>query len=293
MNLGLRWDRETLSHDGSDDLAPRVGLMWQAGPSTRLRAGWGRYFQAQGVDELAVSDGDARIHGGQHAEHWVVSAEHRLGNGLGVRVEAYRKRYDALRPRYENLLNPLVVLPELKPDRIRIDADSARAQGVELSFDYEHGPLASWLSYGWAIVEDRVDVRDIPRSWDQPHVVNAGTTYHGARWDFTLTAAWRSGWPTTRSELLTLEPFPLVVTGARNAERLGTYLRFDARVARRFDLGARHRLTVFLDASNLTNRRNDCCQEYQIETEAPVPYLDVAPLESLPTVPSLGVTWEF
>lgn len=292
-SLGLRWDRETLSPDGSDSLGPRVGLLWQAGAATRLRASWGRYFQAQGVDELSVSDGDPRIYPGQHAEHWIASLEHDFGRGLGLRIEAYRKQYDDLRPRYENLLNPLVVLPELMPDRIRIAPDSAQADGIEVSLDYGNGPVSGWVSYGWAAVEDRVDGQDIARSWDQSHTVNAGVSYVGAKWDFTFAATWRSGWPTTQVELLTLEPFPLVETGRRSAERLGTYLRFDARVARRFDLGSGQRMTAFLEVSNLTNRRNACCVEYQIETEEPVPYLDVGPLDSLPIVPTLGVIWEF
>jgi hypothetical protein len=292
-NVGLRWDRETLSPGGSGHLSPRVGLLWKPGPTTRLRASWGQFFQAQGIDELAVSDGDARIYGGQHAEHWVASLEQELGHGLDLRIEAYRKQYDDLRPRYENLLNPLVVLPELKPDRIRIEPESARADGIEATLAYNEGPLAGWLSYGWSVVEDHVDERDVARSWDQTHVVSAGATWRGDRWDFTLAASWRSGWPTTDVELLTLDPMPLVVTGQRNAERLGTYLRLDAHVARRFELGERQRLTVFFDVNNLTNRRNECCTEYQIETEEPVPFLDVGPLESLPTVPSLGVIWEF
>lgn len=135
--------------------------------------------------------------------------------------------------------------------------------------------------------------RYVARSWDPSHAVNTGVTDRGADWDFTLAATWRSGWPTTDVALVTLEPFPLVAVGRRNADSLGTYLRFDARVARRIELGAHQPLTVFLDLSNLTNRRNDCCAESQIETEGPVPFLDIGPLDSLPTVPSLGVTWEF
>jgi outer membrane receptor protein involved in Fe transport len=292
-DFGLRWDRTTLVDENGDALSPRVGLLWQAGGATRVRAGWGRFFQAQGIDELAVSDGDPRFYPGQHAQHWVASIEHRLRDGLDLRLEAYHKQYDDLRPRYENLLNPLVVLPEIKPDRIRIEPGSAKADGVEVSLDYERGPYVGWLAYSWSSVTDRVDGRDVRRSWDQTHYLTGGASYGSERWDLSLTVAWHSGWPTTGVSLRTLEPIALVDTGPRNAERLGTYLRFDARIARHFEVGADQRLTVFVDVSNLTNRRNDCCTEYQIETEEPVPFLDVAPLESLHTVPSIGVIWEF
>jgi len=292
-DLGLRWDRETLSPGGGDDLSPRLGLLWQAGERTRLRASWGRFYQAQGIDELAVADGDPAFHAGQRAEHWVASLEHRLADGIDLRVEAYRKRYDDLRPRYENLLYPLVVLPEIKPDRIRIEPDSARADGVELSLDYARGPVSGWLGYSWASVEDRITGREVPRSWDQSHVLTAGLIYSGERWDLSLTASWHSGWPTTDVELLTLEPFPLVGTGPRNSARLGSYARLDLHIARHFVPAPEQRLTVFLDVSNLTNRRNDCCVEYQLETEEAATFLDVAPVESLPTVPSVGIIWEF
>jgi outer membrane receptor protein involved in Fe transport len=292
-DLGLRWDRETLSPHGSEDFSPRAGLLWQLGPTTQFRASWGRFFQAQGIDELAVSDGDTHFYGAQHAEHWVASVEHQLASALDVRIEAYRKTYEDLRPRYENLLNPLVVLPELKPDRVRIAPDSARADGVEVMLAYDAGPLNGWLSYNWSVVEDRVDGHEVARNWDQTHFVSAGATWHGGRWDFTLAASWRSGWPTTHVELLTLTPFPLVATGPRNDERLGTYLRLDAHVARHFEIGARQRLTVFADVTNLLNRKNECCVEYQIESDKPIPFLDIEPLSSLPIVPSVGVIWEF
>ena len=122
---------------GSDRLSPRAALMWQPNDDTRLRVGWGQYFQAQSIDELAVPDGETQFHDAQRAEHWVMSVEHHLTQRVDLRVEAYRKDYERLRPRYENLLNPLVVLPELKPDRIRIAPDSATAEGVEASLVYD------------------------------------------------------------------------------------------------------------------------------------------------------------
>jgi len=291
---GLRWDRETLSDVGSDRVSPRLGLLWQASAHTRVRAVWGRYFQAQAIDELAVSDGESEFVGAQHAEHWIASIEQRLTAGLDLRVEAYRKDYERLRPRFENLLNPLVVLPELKPDRIRIEPDSATAEGVELSINYvSGGPRTAWLSYSLSRVEDRVAGERIDRSWDQTHFMSAGAAHRGPRWEFSLAATWHSGWPTTAVELKTLEPYPLVAAGPRNDERLGTYARFDARLARKFSFESRQHLTVFLEISNLSNRGNDCCVEYEIETEDGSEFLDVATVESLSLVPSLGVVWEF
>ena len=86
----------------------------------------------------------------------MLSAEHAFDGGIDLRIEAYRKNYRSLRPRFENLLNTMVVLPELKPDRIRIAPDGAVARGVELSLNRMSGrPLFWWASYAWSKVEDR------------------------------------------------------------------------------------------------------------------------------------------
>ena len=50
---------------------------------------------------------------------------------------------------------------------------------------------------------------------------------------------------------------------------------------------------MFADVTNLLNRKNECCVEYQIESEQPNPFLDIENLSSLPIVPSIGVIWEF
>ena len=39
--FGLRWDDETYTPEGSDQLGPRVNLLYQAAPATLLRASWG------------------------------------------------------------------------------------------------------------------------------------------------------------------------------------------------------------------------------------------------------------
>ncbi len=113
-----------------------------------------------------------------------------------------------------------------------------------------------------------------------------------------LAGAWHRGWPTTAVELATLEPFPLVAAGKRNADNLSNYARVDFRVARRFDLGAAGELTAFLEVSNVAKRNNDCCVEYELEDENDAgeevdTFLDVERRPSLPLIPSLGVLWKF
>jgi len=293
-DLGIRWDRGTLAEEEASQWSPRAVLMWQPRDGTRLRAGWGRYYQEQAINELQVPDGDTVYQGAQLATHAVASIEHDLTDSLTLRAEYYRKDYDDPFARHENLLNTVVVLPELKPDRILIAPDAARAEGVEASLRYETPALSAWVAYTHSRVRDRVGGEWLYRSWDQRDHAGGGLAWRGADWEASFAATWHRGWPTTEVELATLEPFPLVDVDKRNAANVSDYLRFDARIARRFRLGAAGELTAFLEVSNLAKRNNDCCVEYQLEDEEEEEvFLDVEARGTLPLVPSLGVLWRF
>jgi hypothetical protein len=291
-DLGLRWDRETLADDGSQ-LSPRAVLMWRPAEATRLRLSWGRYFQAQGINELQVSDGEELYSQAQRSTHLVASIEHDLTPALKLRAEAYRKDYDHPLPRYELMMNTLIVLPELKPDRILIAPDSAQAEGVEISLNYDAGALSSWFSFSWSQVNDRVDGETLRRLWDQRHYASGGLNWSGARWEASIAANWHTGWRTTELELATLDPFPLVAVGKRNALHLSDFTSIDLRIARRFDLGSAGELTAFVEVNNVFKRVNECCVEYQIEDEEVPPVLDVEAQDSLPLIPSIGFLWKF
>ena len=293
-DLGLRWDYATLAAGDASQWSPRTVLMWRPTERTRLRLGWGRYYQAQGINELQVPDGDTQFQRPQLATHRIASIEQDLAPSLTLRAELYRKDYDRPFARHENLLDSVFVLPELQPDRILIAPDAAKAEGAEVSMHYESGEFSGWLSYTHSRVLDRVDGEWLHRSWDQRDYAGGGLTWRSDRWEATLAATWHTGWPTTEVELLTLEPFPLATAEKRNASNLSNYARLDLRVARRFDLESAGELTAFLEVTNLTKRNNDCCVEYQIEDEDPDNiFLDAAPRGSLPLVPSLGVLWKF
>jgi hypothetical protein len=297
-DLGIRWDRETLSDPGGTRWSPRAVLMWQPREDMRLRLGWGRYDQAQSINELQVSDGQVEYQPAQRATHLVASVEHDLTDAVTLRAEVYRKDYEHPLWRYENLLNTLVVLPELKPDRILIAPEESLAEGAEVSLRYEKDAFSGWVGYTHSRVVDRIGGESFHPSWDQRDYTSGGLSWRGRRWEASLAASWHRGWPTTAVELVTLEDVPLVAAEKRNAENLSDYARIDLRVARRFDIGAAGELTAFLEVSNVAKRSNDCCVEYELEDEddsgeeVPV-FLDVEPRPSLPLIPSLGVLWKF
>ncbi len=292
-DLGLRWDRESLADQDSSQWSPRAVLMWRPSDNTRVRLGWGRYYQAQGINELQVPDGETAYQRAQRATHKVASVEHDLMPSLTLRAELYRKDYDRPLARYENLLNTFVVLPELKPDRILIAPDAAVAEGAEVSLNYDAGDFSGWVSYTHSRVLDRDDGVWLHRSWDQRNYASGGLSWRGARWEASLAVAWHRGWPTTEIELETLDPFPLASVGKRNATNISNYSRIDLRIARRFDLESAGELTAYLEVNNLTKRNNDCCVEFQVEDEEGDVFLDVETRGSMPLIPSLGVLWKF
>lgn len=294
---GLRFDTQT--YDGSGDAeqwSPRFSLLYDASASTKLRASWGRFFQPQGINELQVEDGVDRFYPAQHADHAIVSMEHAFAAPFDLRIEAYRKDYRRVNPRFENLLDPLALLPELQFDRVRVAPSSARADGVETLLNWRPmGEWSGWLSYTWSRVRDRIDGGRVDRSWDQRHAISFGIAWTHGPWAATLADIYHSGWPTTVLELVPTAPGqpPAVVAGRRNSQRYASYNSLDFRVTRTFDL-PRGQLDVFIEGSNLTARENPCCTNYQLVLTAAGTYELRRDFDHwLPLVPSFGVLWRY
>jgi hypothetical protein len=295
LQAGMRIDTQT--YDGSDDgeqYSPRLSVLYALGPQTHLRASWGRFHQSQGIDELQVEDGVDRFYPAQHADHVILSLEHSFASGLDLRVEAYRKKYKRINPRFENVFDPLVLFPEAEFDRIMIAPQSARAEGVEMLLRLRpHGPWSGWFSYSWSRAQDRIDGRDVPRSWDQTHAINIGAVWARGPWTATIASSYHTGWPSTELKLDTSGSVPALDLSERNQSRLAYYNSVDLRVTRTFllPLGV---LDAFVEISNATDRSNPCCVSYEVVTEPDGSVRVDREVDSwLPLVPSAGVLWRF
>jgi hypothetical protein len=263
LDLGLRWDGQTYA--AGQPISPRVNVLWQARPRTAVRAGWGRFTQAQGLDELRVEDGVRGFDPTELAEHRSLGFEQTFGGGLSFRLDAYRNTMTDLRPRDENLFNPAGLFPEIAPDRVTVDPSRGDARGVEMSLKRApaHG-LGWWASYAHASVEDLIGGIWVPRTWDQRDTFNFGVDLRrGPAWDLSFAGVYHTGWPTTGVTAVmvtnpdgsqSLQP----IVGPRNAERLPDYLRLDFKVRRSFAAG-QGRMALFASVTNLTNRDNVCC----------------------------------
>jgi outer membrane receptor protein involved in Fe transport len=297
LELGLRWDKQSYTDAGDNEqLSPRVSLLHSLSKDTDLRISAGRYYQSQAVNELQVEDGVSRFAPAQRADQFIASIQHRLNARYSLRAEAYYKQLDSLRPRFENLLDPLAVMPELKPDRIRIAPDSARASGIELSLAFENDAgLSWWASYTLAQVEDRVAGSDIARSWDQRHALQTGVLWQDERWDLSMVLNGHSGWPKTT---LLIAPGsdpadPELMFSDRNSRRFSPFLSLDLRVARRIPVKVGE-MSWFFEVSNASNRQNACCIDFELDEDSgPTPQLQQHDEYWFPLLPAIGILWEF
>ncbi len=292
---GARIDTQT--YDGSDDGAqwsPRLSALYTVTPQSHVRASWGRFFQAQGINELQVEDGVDRFYPAQFADQFIVGFDHAFDAGLDLRVELYRKRYHRLRPRFENLFDPLVLFPEAEFDRLMIDPGSARAFGVETLLRLrQRGSWSGWLSYTWSRADDRIDGRDVPRSWDQRYAINLGIVWSRGPWTASLANSYHSGWPTTPLLFDQQTSAPRLSSDVRNRSRLAAYNSLDLRVTRVFALSLGV-LDVFAEVTNATSRENPCCIQYEQRLNPDGTSSIEREVDSwLPMVPSVGVLWRY
>ena len=292
--LGLRWDNQTYDPAGSSNqLSPRVNLLYDLSPATQLRASWGRFYQPQGINELQVEDGIDTFFKAQRADHFILSLEHAFTDSVSARVEAYTKDYDRLRPRFENQFDPLVLLPELEPDRITVAASAGTVNGIELLVhDGSAEPWGWWLSYAFSNAEETVDGAGIPRSWDQRHTINGGVSWNQGPWELALAGTWHTGWPTTPVSLAPGSSTEVLI-GERNSARFEPFRSLDFRAGYTFELGDTELLT-FIELINTLGQKNPCCVEYTVLDPGTGGAQLRRSFDYWPRfVPNLGVLWKF
>ncbi|MBT8053697.1 MAG: TonB-dependent receptor [Xanthomonadales bacterium] len=295
LELGVRWDRQTYTEpDFGNQFSPRISLLHSFGAATEVRFTWGRYYQSQAIQQLQVEDGLSNFFPPQRANHWIAGIQHLFPRGYRLRVEAYLKDYDRLKPRFENLFDPLVLIPELSPDRVGMAPESARVKGIEFTLEYRGSEtLDWWASYTWSRATDLIDGVNERRSWDQRHAIQAGLAWRKGPWEVGLAMGVHSGWPTTGLTVVEEDDIYIPVPGPRNAEQLGTFAQFDFRVSREYPVRF-GKLSAFFEVTNLSNRQNECCIDYDIdEDDDGNVFLDVAVEHWLPIIPAVGIFWEF
>jgi outer membrane receptor protein involved in Fe transport len=293
-DLGLRWDRQTYLPPGADSqFSPRASFLYRLGSKTDLRISHGRFFQSEGLLDLQVEDGVGAFSAAQRAAHSILSVERRFTGTLALRAELYRKWTRHVRPRYENVFDPLELLPELRASRALVAPDRAEAQGLEIFVSGEE-PVSWWAGFSTARVDDEFAGVGVPRSWDQRRALHAGATWDVGGWSLSATATTHRGWPTTEVTVVTTATGERVaVAGPRNGARLGGVRRLDMRASRDFGVGP-GALRFFAEITNLTNRDNPCCLVYNPATSSDgLPTLVGTERARAGVTGNIGLLWQF
>jgi len=288
VELGLRLDAQNYygENDGNHtQVSPRLNLRYDFADAWRLYGSVGRFTQAQHVEEWRVEEAQQAPDSAQVSIHSIVGLEYDTADGLRLGLEAYSKRWTTVVPYFDNQLDPLALLPDLTPDRVRLDPHASEASGLELSARKRiSDSITGWGTLAWARVADDFPPRDVLRSWDQPLSVTAGMAWKGANASVSALAGWHAGWPRTPVELS-----PLTIA-ARNSARWGDYLTLDLRGSWTwiFESGD---LSAVVDLTNATNRRNECCMI--LGTDESASQLTTAVDDWLPAIINIGFTYRW
>lgn len=300
LEVGGRWDRYSYDSANSyDRVSHRVNAVYQLSARSELRAAWGIAHQPHAIDRLDVEDGETEYTAPESARHIVVGYALKMFDTMSLRIDAYRKDYRDLRPRFENELSSARLIAEGEADRVRIDADEARAQGVEITLRRDtNQQWGGWLSYVYAQAEDWHEDRWRARPWQPQHSVTLGIGRSGTTWDVNLAAFYYSGAPITPIEA-SLTPRGdgtsqlRIDRGVANADQLDYYLRLDLRASRKvlFERGV---LTYYLEIFNLLDRKNPCCIDaLNAIRQGNTATLIVDYSHGFPRLPSFGFQYEF
>jgi len=291
---GARFDANSIVDD-DERVSPRLNVAWAPGERSRLRLAWGYFYQSPRLYELQVEDGVTEFGRPERAEHRILGFDHVFGRRLTLRAELYERLVRDPRVRFENLYEPLSIVPELEPDRVRVAPESSRARGVELLLGAAGKNVDWFVSYSFSRIEDRIAGHDVPRSVDQPHALGLELTWR-APWRWLVSIGWHyhSGWPTT-ALTAQLEGGGEVVPmlGPLYGERLPDHRRLDLRASRGFHL-RRGELELFVEVQNLASDSN--VRGYDVELEARVDgTVDVGRDAKSwgRLLPNVGLTWRF
>ena len=131
------WTRSTTI--GGDDsnhtqVSPRLNLRYDFADEWRLYGSVGRFTQAQHVEEWRVEEAQQTPDSAQVSIHTIVGLEYDTAGGLRLGLEAYSKRWTTVVPYFDNQLDPLALLPDLTPDRIRRRAARIRSQRTRAEY---------------------------------------------------------------------------------------------------------------------------------------------------------------
>jgi hypothetical protein len=274
--------------------SPRLNVRYDLGRQWHLYGSWGRFTQAQRAEEWRIEEAQVAPDVPELAIHTILGVVYEHSARARFGLEVYRKRWTNVSPYYDNTLEKLSLVPDLTPDRVRVAPNNSESAGVELSAHRAFSnSLEGWANYVWSHVADDFANGSVLRSWDQPHALTSGLTWIDGRGSAEAVVGWHRGWPRTPFTFLPATAFapPSVTLGTRNSSRWGNYFTVDLRSSWSVPM-ARSDFSTWVELSNSTGRRNQCCLRFM----APQAAAEAAIMESnswFPRTFNIGLSWRF
>ena len=264
---------------GAFSIDPRLSARLEVSPSTTLKGGVGSYSQAPEFWQALDSVGNPNLNP-YRAIQTSLGVEQRAGDSLELGVEGF----------YKHLDDVVVTTPNREAPHYTNDG-KGRVFGAELSLE------ASWQNEGRAFgayTLSRSERKDYSGGYrlfeaDQTHILSlAASQGLGAGWDVGLRFRLVSGNPTTpiAGAVYDARTGLYVPTfGAINSDRNPTFHQLDARIEKRWVMGA-FTLATYLDVQNVYNAETQEGVRYSYD------YSESESVTGLPFFPSLGLRGE-
>ena len=246
FQLGLRADRSTFTGRVTAD--PRLSASWRPAGHLTLTAAWGAFHQVPDPLLYAAELGDPTLPA-MSARHLIAGASWDDGTRL-IRVEAYRKRYDALAARTR--------------EGITRGGGTGAATGADLFLKDEFAPLGLDARMAYSFIRSErtdPDSGELAASpFDVTHTLNVVLNRGFGDW-FETGIAFRAatGAPFTPVLAATFDPERDLwrpVHGAPMSERLPTYTRLDLSATVLRSLWADNLTVFFVSVMNSLDRAN-------------------------------------
>ena len=209
--------------DPQVQISPRFGLAYQLDGSAILHFSYGHFFQMppmyslyQNHSFLVAPSDHATLMGNSElkAEKTItyeVGLWQELAQGMGLEVSLfYRDIYNLLSTKVISTYNQIEY-------GLYSNKDYGNARGLEVKFDFNSGPISSWINYTLQYTRGNADNptqafsrsgasmdpvnRFIPMSWDQRHTFNATFVYSKPKYGVSITGYYNSGSPYTFSPI--------------------------------------------------------------------------------------------
>ena len=235
-------------------IEPRLSVRYAFTPRITGKAAVGIYHQAPQPEDLSSVFGTPTL-ALSTAQHYLAGGTFQLTETLSIEMTGFLAELQNLATRSESD-SPLV-------------AHALEQQGIGRSYGTQFllrqqklGRFFGWISYS-ILRSERRDAPDLAWrlfDYDQSHVFTAVGSYDlGHGFEVGLRFRFATGYPRTpvvgayySAVTDTYEP----VFGPHNSTRIPPFVSLDARFAKRFKLGSKTELEVYLDVQNVTNHSN-------------------------------------